>query len=184
MLRVGCASGRQQLPIDPHGIFDGVQGLSGRSFVLRAKIVYTPWHGRLFPTNSPLSWMPAASGAWIDTRPVPSKLRPGFLLGVTVMDRNAAANFYEARRDFRKAGDCAFYSRRNTDAYCGLLFLCPCGCGELGGVMFNVPETADLNDAKWEWNGQATGITLKPSILRKSKCAWHGFLTDGQFVEC
>lgn len=35
----------------------------------------------------------------------------------------------------------------------------------------------------WVWNGNIDKPTLTPSILHTS-CGWHGYLTDGVFIDC
>lgn len=57
-----------------------------------------------------------------------------------------------------------------------LLFMCPCGCGAFVRLPVN-------HSNGWNWNGNLEKPTLTPSILQVN-CKWHGFLTDGVFVEC
>ena len=60
-----------------------------------------------------------------------------------------------------------------------LRFVCPCGCGGLG----TVPILPGYG-AQWQWDGNTEKPTLTPSILRLSDCHWHGYLTNGVFVQC
>lgn len=57
----------------------------------------------------------------------------------------------------------------------GMTFVCPCGCGGLGGVSFG--------DGRWSWNESVEAPTVSPSI-HQLNCGWHGWLTDGVFLEC
>jgi len=63
----------------------------------------------------------------------------------------------------------------------GITFLCPCGCGAIGGIRFNQfgrPGSA------WTWDGNKDKPTCTPSIQRTEGCRWHGHLIDGVFVPC
>jgi hypothetical protein len=66
----------------------------------------------------------------------------------------------------------------NTDVQIvGLIYVCICGCQGIGSLPF---YKYDNHDA-WQWNGDREKPTLKPSIIRKKTCGWHGYLTDGIF---
>ena len=77
----------------------------------------------------------------------------------------------------------------DSDAAAGILFGCPCGCGDLRTVGF---DTHESRRPKWHWDGNRETPTLTPSILiyqmdeRGEKIGehWHGFLTAGQWVSC
>lgn len=71
------------------------------------------------------------------------------------------------------------YSHRNGQI-CGMIEVCPCGCGEMGSINFD-PNTPG---PRWVWNGNQDSPTLTPSILRTVGCKWHGYLTDGVFKAC
>lgn len=63
-----------------------------------------------------------------------------------------------------------------------LTFICPCGCGDVGGVAVG----KDLNDRDgnhpvWQWDGNYEHPTITPSIRFLSGCKWHGMLTAGVF---
>jgi len=68
----------------------------------------------------------------------------------------------------------------------GVAFMCPCGCRELMGIFFKNPidggQPVDDNDRNlWQRQGDTIeNLTLTPSILRRSDCGWHGFITNGQ----
>lgn len=63
----------------------------------------------------------------------------------------------------------------------GIIFKCPCGCGEIGGgVNFDPSDRGPC----WQWNRDQEKPTVTPSIQKLDGCKWHGFLTDGVFVSC
>lgn len=80
-----------------------------------------------------------------------------------------------------KPGEIAYYVNADKEL-AGLRFGCPCGCGQTGGVRFLLPN--DRARRGWRWNGDKEKPTLKPSIRLTTGCGWHGYLTDGEFVEC
>ena len=57
-----------------------------------------------------------------------------------------------------------------------LHFLCPCGCGQLGGVNIN-----QADPHAWRWDGNEEAPTISPSILFLDGCKWHGYLKGGVF---
>lgn len=67
-----------------------------------------------------------------------------------------------------------------TDGIVGLMFMCPCGCGEICAI----DTQAKGKRPVWLWNGDTKKPTLRPSLLRTAGCKWHGFLTDGVFKAC
>lgn len=71
----------------------------------------------------------------------------------------------------------------------GIAFDCPCGCGERVALHFKNPldggESTAADRVSWQRTGDSfENLTLRPSILRLGGCAWHGFLTDGEFKSC
>lgn len=81
-----------------------------------------------------------------------------------------------------------FYSDREGGLDAGILFGCPCGCGQMHSV-----AVRSEHRPKWEWNGNRERPTLTPSILiyqvaettgEKIGEHWHGFLADGVFRSC
>ena len=73
----------------------------------------------------------------------------------------------------------------------GLMFECPCRCGETIYVAFRQPLDGGapcLTNAQaptWERTGDTfETLTLLPSILRMTGCRWHGFVTAGQVSTC
>jgi Family of unknown function (DUF6527) len=60
-----------------------------------------------------------------------------------------------------------------------LMFICPCGCGDIGATPV-VPS----NPKGWNWDGNVEAPTLTPSILFTSRCRWHGYLVKGIFTPC
>ena len=70
----------------------------------------------------------------------------------------------------------------------GIIFDCPCGCGEPISVPFanpvdGGPKREDEPCQGWQRTGEdfAT-MTLSPSILRIDGCGWHGFVRNGEIV--
>ena len=71
----------------------------------------------------------------------------------------------------------------SPDGPTGLMYVCPCGCGDVGALVFRKGKNADKHPT-WVWDGNLDQPTLTPSILRTLGCKWHGFLTKGEFVRC
>jgi len=90
------------------------------------------------------------------------------------------------------AGQWSFYKRYSDpdDAMpAGILFGCPCGCGEMKSVGF---DTHESRRPRWHWDGNRERPTLTPSIniLQLNDAGqqvgehWHGWLTAGEFRSC
>lgn len=63
-----------------------------------------------------------------------------------------------------------------------LNFVCPCGCGSVGGVSVRKDENdRGGNHPIWGWNENKEQPTIQPSIKFVGGCGWHGFLTNGIF---
>lgn len=62
----------------------------------------------------------------------------------------------------------------------GLAFICPCGCKREGYL----PVETDTPGPRWDWDGNREHPTLKPSVLFTGGCAWHGYLTHGEWRAC
>lgn len=83
------------------------------------------------------------------------------------------------------AGAFEYYDWQGSDG--GILFGCPCGCGELKSVSFRSERRP-----VWQWDGNREKPTLTPSIniLQLDEAGrqigehWHGFLTAGEFRSC
>lgn len=81
-------------------------------------------------------------------------------------------------------GTFEFFAAPESDAPIGMIFKCPCGCGDMSAVDFDVvPRTPD-DPHRWHWDGNREAPTLSPSLNKTTGCKWHGFLTAGEFVEC
>lgn len=72
----------------------------------------------------------------------------------------------------------------------GVSFDCPSGCGEPAFIPFENPEDGGPavkttpNHPAWHREGDSfETLTLRPSILRRGGCGWHGFLTNGEFTK-
>lgn len=67
----------------------------------------------------------------------------------------------------------------------GFNFVCPCGCGAIGGVRLDRPTRIG-----WQWNNDRLAPTVDPSIdLHKSvdgvtRSHWHGWLRNGEWQQC
>lgn len=63
-----------------------------------------------------------------------------------------------------------------------LQYVCPCGCGEFRSLPV---ATGDKRVELWKWDGNETAPTITPSIRhvphQKGDCAWHGYMTKGQW---
>lgn len=62
-------------------------------------------------------------------------------------------------------------------------FNCPCGCGD--GLCIPLANPLDggpaVQSPNWQREGETfEALTLRPSILRRSGCGWHGFITNGE----
>lgn len=114
----------------------------------------------------------------------------------TVAPVNQRGNAKALRRtggewpDHVPAGQFKFYSSSDNDR-AGMLFGCPCGCGQMMSVAIR-RGSAD-GDRTWGWDGNENAPTLTPSILiyqmeegtgRRIGEHWHGFLTNGEFRSC
>lgn len=89
-----------------------------------------------------------------------------------------AATYKPDYDDFADAGDFTFYVADDGDKT-GILFRCPCGCGDNLGVDF-----AGEPAPRWTWDGNEARPTISPSIRRVGGCGWHGWLKGGVFESC
>lgn len=67
-------------------------------------------------------------------------------------------------------------SAKWSDNYSHLRFICPCGCNSY----IDLP-IKPLCPNGWDWDGNINCPTLKPSIMNRP-CNWHGFLTNGEWI--
>lgn len=63
-----------------------------------------------------------------------------------------------------------------------LMFVCPCGCGNVSSI--RITTGPKDTQGEWQWNGNTEKPTLTPSIQKLTDCRWHGYLTDGIFRSC
>lgn len=71
--------------------------------------------------------------------------------------------------------------RRETGIVWGVAFLCPCGCGNESYL----PNEVAGHGSGWTFSGPDDALTARPSVLQSGMpCKWHGWLTDGQWVQC
>lgn len=87
--------------------------------------------------------------------------------------------------NLREPGDFMYTGRINVpiETVCGLMFICPCGCGSRGVLQIDSPF-ADHNRDKWTWDGNRERPTMSPSVRRTEGCGWHGYLQDGMWRPC
>ena len=62
--------------------------------------------------------------------------------------------------------------------HAALSYTCP-GCGRFGSVRVGLSKEADRH--QWQWDGNVSEPTLKPSLHHVGCCGWHGYLTAGEF---
>jgi Family of unknown function (DUF6527) len=93
------------------------------------------------------------------------------------MKRNAKARLVFAFSELQIPGD-FFYEFDRHGAALRICYSCPCGCG-----VFTALQIARVKlDRSWKWNGNIPKPTLEPSINHVGH--WHGYLKDGEFIEC
>lgn len=89
--------------------------------------------------------------------------------------------------DDQPPGAFEFYSRGDEES-AGILFMCPCGCGQMHAIGFGKSERPS-----WGWNGEREKPTVTPSVLiyqmekgtgKRIGEHWHGWLTDGVWRSC
>lgn len=102
---------------------------------------------------------------------------------------NCRAIYDEASFDMDEVppGHFHFYTNQGSDDLAGMLFGCPCGCGDLKSVDFRGHVE---RRPSWEWDGNKDSPTLHPSINilqldeHGNRCGehWHGWLKNGEFI--
>ena len=99
-----------------------------------------------------------------------------------IVKANHVANYDAAKNP----GDFFITKRCEHEPKRRLLFLCPCGCGDLCGI--SIRDDGQQVDGAWGWNGDEDKPTTTPSILIHGKkigeSHWHGYLTEGEFRSC
>lgn len=83
-----------------------------------------------------------------------------------------------------KPGAFELFGQKDVEGSVGLLFNCPCGCGDVSAVTFDVIPRAPGDDQRWRWNGNREKPTLAPSLNKSRGCRWHGWLRAGVWEEC
>ncbi len=74
-----------------------------------------------------------------------------------------------------------FHAGPGFDEIAGMLFVCPCGCGEIYWIAFRGHQAPGR--PAWDWDGNRDSPTLTPSLHLILDCGWHGFLRAGVFEE-
>jgi hypothetical protein len=95
-------------------------------------------------------------------------------------------NIDELSGEARKPGLFEYFKDSSRE-YAGMLFICPCGCGDLCAIDFR-PKPAP----SWDWDGNVEAPTLTPSVRRivkrrdtgEQKTHWHGWLRAGVWESC
>jgi Family of unknown function (DUF6527) len=77
----------------------------------------------------------------------------------------------------KQAGDFGYLTE--GEKVVGLVYLCPCGCGRRGAILFG--SRSRSTGAAWTWDGNLESPTLTPAIERRTPCTWRGDLTDGMW---
>jgi hypothetical protein len=93
------------------------------------------------------------------------------------------ANEVKGWDDLKVPGDFIFTTMNGHEGPAGMVMMCPCGCGDISCVAFDVPARTD-DGPKWGWNGSREKPTLSPSLKKITGCEWHGHLVDGVFRPC
>lgn len=78
------------------------------------------------------------------------------------------------------AGAFTYYTD-DRGAIRGMIYACPCGCGNCGLLRFRPVAPADHGCASWEWNGNKETPTLSPSVHHVGH--WHGWLREGRWEQ-
>lgn len=69
---------------------------------------------------------------------------------------------------------------KKTGGNAGMVFQCPCGCGNVGWLAFDDGENPH---PCWKFDGNLDAPTLHPSVFNSGlPCKWHGWLRAGQWV--
>jgi hypothetical protein len=71
-----------------------------------------------------------------------------------------------------------FYVDKPGGALAGLIYVCPCGCGQQGALPFRRPAAARPS---WIWDGNRQAPTLSPSVHHVGH--WHGWLKNGFWTQ-
>lgn len=94
------------------------------------------------------------------------------------MKRNHAARLVFEYSELEQPGDFFYQFNRHGEAF-RIVYNCPCGCGDKGGLPI---DKSVKRPQAWKWDGNIERPTLTPSINHINH--WHGYLTNGEFVEC
>lgn len=71
-----------------------------------------------------------------------------------------------------------------TDPIIHVLYVCPCGCGMVGGLNFirlGTPIPSTHKGPTWVWDGNEEKPTISPSVLHIGH--WHGWLKNGMWTQ-
>lgn len=77
------------------------------------------------------------------------------------------------------AGAIKYQSPADSVPPYGMMFVCPCGCGERSYLAFDNNEQPH---PRWKFSGSRDKPTLSPSVHAIGfPCKWHGWLRVGQW---
>lgn len=68
----------------------------------------------------------------------------------------------------------------------GIVFACPCGGEHVVALHLDPPlDGGPALPHAWSREGDSfETLTLRPSILQRTACGWHGFVTNGEVTTC
>lgn len=80
--------------------------------------------------------------------------------------------------DHARPGAFEYYvNGREPQKIAGMLYACPCGCGNVGALDFKPAPSPS-----WQWDGNLDEPTLSPSVHHVGH--WHGWLRKGVWESC
>jgi hypothetical protein len=99
----------------------------------------------------------------------------------TIVD---ADKFFDEGHQRRGADGFLYIDNLPAGASCwigdALQFMCPCGCGMVGGL--SVAVDGQAGPQRWKISGPREAPTLEPSIQMMGACRWHGHLKEGVYA--
>lgn len=97
--------------------------------------------------------------------------------------QEVVGKFIEGKDELENPGDFIYYvgcRSQRKDKIVGMIFICPCGCGERVEISFG-PRTGYRQ--VWTWDGNLRRPTLVPKLFcLQISCNWHGHLLNGIFT--
>lgn len=84
-------------------------------------------------------------------------------------------------RKWMHAGSFCLEARKAADQF-EFVYVCPCGCGVISGLLVGEGNKPGGERPSWSWNGSRTEPTLQPSVNQVDH--WHGWLNNGYWESC